>query len=296
MRIHPIERPTPILRVAGVSLRGHTHAMNRTIALSMFTFSLLLLPACEMVPTEGGEPWTIQCIQIETPQHEEHAEQVAETLKRTSGIKPELVHVNHKGSSSTVTYGQYLRTVDPRTAALRIPRNMKRDLKLIKELGDPQRGPMFRAARIVPEADAPVGNPEYDLNNANGYYTLRVATFTNTPAGNDRREAAAAYAAELRKMGYEAYYRHGADISEVTVGSFGKNALNEVTRTVRGPSGIPGKQMVQQLSPEVRSLQAKETFAYELFNMRRVAISTGQGKAYRSSVLVEIHPEVEAWK
>jgi hypothetical protein len=256
----------------------------------------LAIPACEMVPTEGGEPWTIQCIQLQTPQHHEHASQVAETLRRTSGIKPEFVKVHHEAGFSTVNYGQYLRTVDPNTAALRIPRSMKRDLKLIKELGDPQKGPMFRAARIVPEPGAPVGDSEYDLNNANGVYSLRVATFTNTPAGNDRREAAAAYAAELRKMGHEAYYRHGADLSEVTVGTFGSNALIEVTRTVRGRSGVPGKQMTQQVSPQVKALQAKEHFAYELFNMRKVAIKTGQGKAYRSSVLVEINPEVEAWK
>jgi hypothetical protein len=82
---------------------------------------------------------------------------------------------------------------------------------------------------------------------------LQVAAFEPGGAYENYKQGAVDYAKYLRDKGYEAYYHHGEAASVVTVGTFGADAV--VKRAGR-----------TDYSDEVRALQRKESFKYNLTN------------------------------
>jgi hypothetical protein len=241
-----------------------------------------------------GEPWTILCVAISGPGRIAESELLAEDVRKIQGVQSQQVKVRHGRNSSQVLYGTYHRRIDPGTGKLLVPEQLRADLRTI-QLGG------FLGAEAIASPETDVGNPAWRQENATGAYTLLVATFENTADFYDRKTAAAEYTQELRRRGYEAYYHHGSVVSEVTVGTFGPDALLEqqTQRVQRDPDSQAPRYAVERTlmssySAEVRRLQAKENFAYLLRNLKRVTVQ-GDSKKFLGSQLVPIQSGREAW-
>ncbi|NOS99333.1 MAG: hypothetical protein HOP29_01750 [Phycisphaerales bacterium] len=222
-----------------------------------------------------GEPWTIECLAIPGSANHDDAEQIADVLRRTVGIDAKAVFVRHTNDASTIYYGNYARRIDRLRGEREIPDVLKRDIGAIKDLGDERGRPLFLAARMVPLPTPDPGKPEWNLETANGTYSLQVAAFFATPEVTDYKKAAVDYVMELRKRNYEAFYHHGEANSVVTVGVFGAEAVIDRGGAV-------------DYSDEVRALQRKESFAYNVTNGAIWKPKVGGQQAVVRSLLVRI--------
>jgi len=90
----------------------------------------------------------------------------------------------------------------------------------------------YAQAIILPLPASQPGPPEWNLKNADGAYTVVVATFHDVPEANyfGRKGNAVAYCRQLRQKGKEAYFHHGPANSLVTIGTFGQGAVRMVQR------------------------------------------------------------------
>jgi len=230
-----------------------------------------------------GQVWTIMCMELQGEHREENAERVADTLRRTPGIRADDVYVVHHRRWTKVYYGKYTRYPKDKTGRLTVPQKLRSDMALIKDLAGPEGGRFFYEARVVPEPTPDPGNPKWHLRNNPGVYTLRVAIFYNEGEMREREKYAVKYCEELRSRGYEAYYRHGEITSEVYVGSWGEEAMVRKRR-----SGIwaffPSK--------EVQEFQKNENFMYELWNMKVFSSKKGERRVRRASRLVEVRKQL----
>jgi hypothetical protein len=214
-----------------------------------------------------GERWTILCLELQGPDCQVTAGEIADVLRRTKGIDPKEVRVAAERGTARIHYGTYYRQVDPTTQKRSIPERMRADLLLLKELADAEGVHYFLHARKVPFPDRDVGEPEWDLRRAEGLYTLQVAVYFNTTEMQSRKLAAVEKARQLRNKGLEAYYYHGQAQSIVTVGLFGEDAVvAPVDRVHRGKVRVEPGQVVERYSDEVLALQKKPECAYNLTN------------------------------
>jgi hypothetical protein len=224
-----------------------------------------------------GEAWTILVVEASGPQRRDVTEAAAAALRRTQGVRPGDVRVEHGQESSRILYGRYYRQMQAGTLRKSVPPQMRNDLALIKDLGGQEGVLYFPNAEMMPLPTPSVGPEEWDLTKARGVYSLQVAAFYQAGEFNDRKGAAVEYARQLREKGYEAYYYHGGPkdtISIVTVGSFGPNAVRQLpreTRAVLDEEGRPIRTVIAgptaaSYSDEVVGLQQKEMFKYNLTN------------------------------
>jgi hypothetical protein len=214
----------------------------------------------------GCDEWTILARECFGSQRRNDAKKIAEALKKTPGIKPERVYVVHNKNDSRVFYGSYWRPPNEQTGRFEIPPDLRQDLALIKDFTTSGER-FFFDARISPTPTPDVGNAAWEFSRNRGHYSLRVALFYNEPGFLNRKEAATNYCSELREKGYDAYYRHTEIVSEVFVGSFGKDALVKGRRL-----GV----VVHLPSKEVQELMKKEHFQVELRNMQVYSTKMGQ--------------------
>ena len=215
---------------------------------------LLLVVSTGCQTTAKGTPWTIMCTELNGPHAEQLVSDMADSLRRTPGIRPDEVHyLRGTDGSVCLYYGTYHRRANPETGKRTMPRQLVRDLELIKSLGSGDRQYFFRQAMIMRQPFPNVGNPAWDLADAVGRYTLQVAVFEPTDDVPNYKQAAAEYCAELRRQGLPAYYHHGSACSMVTVGLFGEHAILR-----RG--GQP------TYSAEVLALQRNPLCQYNLLN------------------------------
>ena len=177
------------------------------------------------------EVWAIRCITLRTPDRFKRANMYADALKKIPGLKPDLVQVISDDDGTAVFYGRYRREYGPDLADERFTPNHLPDLEAI-------RGLRFQGADVWPFILASMDllptyrspHPEWNLAEANGYWSLHVAVFYNTETMRSRRAAAEEYCALLRQQGEEAYYHHGAVNSSVYVGTYPQGAVTEVRR------------------------------------------------------------------
>lgn len=228
-----------------------------------------------------GAYWTINCMEWRGPDRKQLCERTAEALGKTFGVDAKEVFTRHDETRSRLYYGKYWRTGDKRSGQFDRPRKMLRDVKLIKDLAvDGNR--YFVESRLMPYPTADVGNPEWQLRRNPGFYTLRIAIFFPEPGFEDFKQAAADYCEELRKLGHEAYYRHGDFTSEVFVGSLSRDAL--IQRRISGVmAAVPG--------PEAVALQRNPLFRYELHNGKTLAPKGGGQQLARASRVVPVHDD-----
>lgn len=215
-----------------------------------------------------GAPWTILCMELAGPNRLQHVEQFAQTLKHTPGIRSGDVSVrNASDGYARLYYGTYYRRIDRKTGKRNMPAQMRRDLGMLKELGDASGQHYFLRAIPVRMPTPDVGDPEWNLSNVDASYSLQVAVFEPTDEFWEYKRAAAELCAFLRRKGYEAYYHHSDASSVVTVGAFGPEAV-----IVKGP-------MKTYYSAEVRALQRDELLKYNLLNGAIYKIRNSQGEA-----------------
>jgi len=206
-----------------------------------------------------GAPWTILAYETRGPYAVRNAETLADSLRQVESLNPDDVRVTHdQDGFSRIYYGTYYRQRDPQTGEAPVPPQLKRDILIIRLLQAPDGTRHFMMARKMPVPQPDVGNPAWALENVRKPYTLQVAVFEAFEIP-EFKQAAADYCEELRRKGYEAYYHHGLDTSVVTVGAFGRDAI-----VVDGG--------ITRYSQEVCDLQAKETFAWNLTNGRKLTV------------------------
>lgn len=207
-----------------------------------------------------GAAWTIRCVELSGPNRNALAEQFSQTLRVTPGIRPgDVFYQDDPDGFIRLYYGRYRWRTD-RGSEERMPGQMRADLDMIKQLGDPSTGQryFFHAIPIrMPQPD--VGNPQWRLKNAHGKYSLQVAVFEPTDAFSEFKAAAAEHCANLRAEGFDAYYHHSPVSSVVTVGAFGPDAV-----TTR----FDGSRYQSIYSPEVAALQQHEILKHNLLNGR----------------------------
>jgi hypothetical protein len=203
---------------------------------------------------EKGAPWTILCLELSGPFRQDQLEQVAETLRRTPGIRAQDVFSEHgSGDRSALYYGTYPRRKN-KSGQLTMPEALRRDFELVRQLADEQGRHYFVKALIVRKPQPDVGDARWALTQAPGVYSLQVAAFEPTDDFWEVKQAAADYCQWLRGKGYEAYYHHGPACSIVTVGSFGAEAV------------IPSDRGLPRYSAEVVALQRDPLLAHNLVN------------------------------
>ncbi len=229
--------------------------------------------------TTGAE-WTLRCIERTGPSRQTQIAQLAETLKRTPGIRAAEVFVFSDSGKTGLYYGRYRRATDFKTGRRDIPAQMRRDLNFIKQLGDGNGRRFFMAAMAARVPTPNAGNPAWDLNGATGMFTLQVAAFESADTFSEFKQAAAEFCEFLRNKGYEAYYHHADASSVVTVGTFGKDAFGPAPK---------GKNYLIQYSTEVAKLQQDELLKYNHVNGGIVYVIGEDGsRSPVPSFLVEI--------
>ncbi len=172
------------------------------------------------------EVWAIRCITLRGPERFQRAEVYAKALKSVAGLKPNLVQVLSDEDETIVYYGSYRRSYDGATE--RYQPDQLPDLKLIQSLrfqGQDVWPFILATMELLPGQTS--AHPEWDLNNVEGYWSLHVAVFYNTPEFHSRRSAAEEYCRLLREQGEDAYYHHGPAQSSVCIGTFPFEALRE---------------------------------------------------------------------
>lgn len=230
------------------------HAWIAAGGASLIAAALFGAPGCTST-TPRGSLWTIQCLEVEGEHRAARCEAVAETLRRTPGVRSTEVFVE-EGSDEIMRlyYGAYKRPVDRKTGKRPYHAQMRRDLELLRRLGDDSGRRYFVRAIPVRMPMPDVGNPEWNLASMTGAYTLQVAVFEPTDEFGDYKRAAAELCAYLRSKGHDAYYFHGSASSMVTVGVFGEDA---VTVDSMGRATY---------SPKVQTLQRDELLKYNYVN------------------------------
>lgn len=205
-----------------------------------------------------GTPWTIRCFEYAGPDRSSFVAELARTLQQTPGIRRDDVFYHDEADGVTrLYYGTYYRREDS-SGKHEASRQMRADLDLLKQLGDPARGQRYFLQAIpvrMPQPD--VGNPAWRLSGVDGKYSLQVAVFE--PAGEfwQFKQAAADFCQALRDEGYEAYYHHSPGSSVVTVGSFGPEAVIQQS---------DGRNYYTVYSPKVIALQQNELLKHNLLN------------------------------
>jgi len=215
----------------------------------------------------GGAPWTIRCLELQGSNRLAQAEQVADTLRRTPGVRSEDVYILDEADSyARVYYGAYHRRFDRRINKAEHSPQMRADLAFLRELGDPSGQRFFLQALPVRKPQPDVGRPEWNLSNVAAAYSLQVAAFEPNDEFWEFKQAAADYCEFLRAKGYDAFYHHGISTSVVTVGRF-------------GPEGVIRDAMGRTIySQDVQTLQQEELLRYNLVNGGVVKVRADNGQ------------------
>ena len=161
----------------------------------------------------------------------ERANAYAEALKKVTGLKPDLVQVFTDADGTAAFYGRYRCNYGADGQATQFKPNHLQDLEMIRTLrfqGADVWPFMLASMDVLPTYRSP--HPEWDLEQADGYWTLHVAVFYNTDTLHSRRSAAEQYCQLLRQQGEQACYHHIVSRSSVYIGAFPKSAAREYTR------------------------------------------------------------------
>lgn len=241
--------------------------MKRLALWATIATSLLLTTGCASGGGGGGAPWTIRCLELRGPNRSLMMSQFTKTLKRTPGIRGQDIYVMDSSDDAiNLYYGTYLRRMNATTGRRNMPKKLRSDLDLIKQLGDESGRRFFLRAIPVRKPTLDVGNPAWDLRRVDAAYSLQVAIFEPNEEFWECKEAAAVYCKLLRDKGYEAYYYHSESSSLVTVGTFGPE---EVT------TGTDGR---NYYSPRVLLLQRKKLLKHNLLNGKIYTVPNDKGQ------------------
>jgi len=209
------------------------------------------------------EVWAIRCITLTTPDRMERAKAYAAALKKAAGLKPELVQVLTDEDGTAVFYGRYRRAYGPTGQSERFTPDNLKDMEVIRaqRLAGAEVWPFLLASMdVLPTYRST--HPEWNMADAEGYWSLHVAVFYNTETLHSRRSAAEEYCALLRQAGEEAYYHHGPVNSSVYVGAYPQGAVTDVRRE----DPLTGRVHSVSRIVDPRLLEAQKRFPNSLEN------------------------------
>lgn len=180
--------------------------------------------------------YTLFCRAFTTPNHAAVAEQVKAQVEELTRLRDFYLV---RGEERTVLYHGFYQTfddaVDPREAA-----RAQADRDLLDTLVDSMGQRIFPQAifQSLDTAD-PEAPPEWDLRNAQGYWTVLISTYTESV---QRKQAAVESVRAAREQGIEAYFLHVGGQSHVCIGSWPKEA-------VKAQEGMRGGNSEQGIDP-----------------------------------------------
>lgn len=199
--------------------------------------------------------WTLYCAALDGPGHVEQANNVKEQLIKltsTQGLKD--WYVIHQDNESVLYYGFY-RTIDDARHDKEAER-AQGDRARIAALTDQTGNKLFRRVFFVPvNAPDPAAPPQWNLCNADGYWSLEIAAYKDSPK---RKEAAVEAVREARAHGIQAYYYHGDSISSVCIGAWPKNAVQDGDDTVEAPASEQEIVVLPQAIPGMDQMQFRD--------------------------------------
>lgn len=181
--------------------------------------------------------FAIKCLVTSDAERKRIIDAYADALKKVRGLSSRKVLALHGEEESTLYYGDFRRVFNSATGENSYEPDPRPALETIRSLyirnsrlpeNAVENWP-FRFATIAQLPHAGSGHPEWNLDNAAGYWSLQVAVFYNVDEMRQRRRAAVEYCQLLREQGVEAYYHHGDQNSEVCVGLFPPEAVQQVT-------------------------------------------------------------------
>ncbi len=201
--------------------------------------------------------------------HQESAKKALASLSMQYPRLAQQLQVRDRSRGSVLAFGSYEGYGDP---------NVARDIDTLKRIVNPQGKPLFGQI-FISKFRTPLALRKlhpHDLWSIRKefptivpIYTLEVAVWGDFGGGQfptaKRRAAAEAYASELRARGNEAFFYHNddRDISSVTVGLFGHNAIDASTgfyspevdaMLARFPERlVNGEQVLEYLDPHNQS-------------------------------------------
>lgn len=173
--------------------------------------------------------WTIVLVAFRGPDADDLARQGLEKVQRLTPLKDAFIE--KRSRSTIVAFGRF---ADPEA------KSTQAELIRVRGLEAEGGKPFASAFLCPPERATSLGSrPEYNLLHAreefgkNAKYTLQIGAYgpanprsAPTPAERAEAKKAAEQAAEqLRRDGELAFYYHGPNLSMVTIGVFGDEAL-----------------------------------------------------------------------
>ncbi len=177
----------------------------------------------------GDATLTLFCRDFTGTNHAADAAQVkafATKAAKAEGGSGDFYVVHGEGRS--VLYHGFYRTDDPevdQSEARRAAedRQLIDNMTFVSSLDGPQKA--FPRAILRPlETPDPVAPPEYDLRNSDAFWTIAIATYTDSTRG---KQAAVDSVLDARRAGHEAYYLHKGNLSYVTIGAWPREAVRE---------------------------------------------------------------------
>jgi hypothetical protein len=179
-----------------------------------------------------GAVYSLYCMTITTPTHIPDSDRLKSQLIGRTGHRD--WYVVHAEGQSKLYYGFYKTFADDN-----MPEEKQRaqsDRKAIAQLRDDNGDTPFAGCAFEllsgPDPQAP---PEWDLRNAQGYWSLHIASYTGSP---DRKKYAVDAVRQARAMGIEAYYYHGPSVSDVLVGAWPREAVKEQDASVASSNDV----------------------------------------------------------
>lgn len=165
--------------------------------------------------------YTLHCATFSGLTHIEDAKRVKEIMIRSTGSKD--WYVVHGSDESDLYYGFY-KTFDDRSQLNEFNRAQNDKAKvasLVNNDGENLFPNVMFTSINTPDPPAPKA---WDLSSNPGYWTLQIAVYRGSPL---RKQMAVDAVKGFRAEGIEAYYRHGPTTSEVYIGSWPREAVQE---------------------------------------------------------------------
>lgn len=160
-------------------------------------------------------------------------------------------------------------------------RQARADMRILKELAEDGRLAVEQPLLAFYPIEAQGGGGQMDLRSVSGVgsYTLQIGFYE----GEGRQKAAEEAAKVLRDDGFDAFFYHGPNLSQLTVGVFRDD---EVRLVAANPGNMENSKLSMYYSPRVERL--RERFPNNLGNGRELIETVGDEKRVQPSFIVKI--------
>jgi hypothetical protein len=200
-----------------------------------------------------GAMYSLHCATFTGETHIMDAKRVKDMMLTSTGLKD--FYIIHSADESDLYYGFY-KTFDDQSQVGEYTRAQSDRAKLAS-LVDAEGDPIFSQVVFeginLPDPPAP---KEWDLSSNPGYWTLQIAVYKGSP---ERKQAAVDAVRGFRAHGIEAYFRHGPTTSEVYIGSWPRESVQEQDDSV-AQSDDPNQPLLVVPGPLPKGVDANNVY------------------------------------